>query len=254
MNLFRTLLLSVLFWHVAQADEPVALLRPGESLTYRIGWGMLGHAGDLNVKAATTVADNETRLLVTTTTATHGFVRMLYSFDGYAWIAFDPQDRRMLGAFATTRAKKKNTRASITFDHDKGEASYVDHLKPGRSTRFPIPPGKPMDMFTALMQTRVWSLAPGESKEALVLFDDEFYTLQITAEREETISTPEGKRQAMLLIPRMIGEPKGMFRRGGEIRVWVSLDEARLPLRFEVKLKVGTAFAVLTNYQPPEGP
>jgi hypothetical protein len=52
----------------------------------------------------------------------------------------------------------------------------------------------------------------------------------------------------------MIGKPKGMFRRGGEVHVWVSADADRLPLRFEVKLKVGTAFAVLTDYRPPSAP
>jgi len=35
-------------------------------------------------------------------------------------------------------------------------------------------------------------------------------------------------------------------------RVWVSADADRLPLRFEVKLKVGTAYAVLTEYLPPK--
>jgi hypothetical protein len=40
-----------------------------------------------------------------------------------------------------------------------------------------------------------------------------------------------------------------MFKRGGEIRVWVSNDELRLPLRFQVKEAVGTAMAILTDYQ-----
>jgi hypothetical protein len=49
----------------------------------------------------------------------------------------------------------------------------------------------------------------------------------------------------------MTGTPKGMFRKGAEVRVWVSTDRERLPLRFEVSLKVGTAYATLSNYQAP---
>jgi len=82
-----------------------------------------------------------------------------------------------------------------------------------------------------------------------VLFDDEFYELVITAEAEETIKTRWGEKRTMVLVPRMETEPKGMFKRGGEVRVWVSQEEDHLPVRFEVKLKVGTGMAVLTDYQ-----
>jgi hypothetical protein len=213
---------------------------------------VLGHAGELKIGAqAEKTEDNQALVRVTTTSSTRGFVRMLYSFGGDLWTLFDARDGRMLTASATTHSSKAKTHASIDFDYDKREANYVDHLKPTRSTTLHVPPGRPMDMITALIQTRVWGLAPGESRDALVLFDDEFYSLQITAEREETVATPNGPRRALLLIPRMIGKPKGMFRRGGEVKVWVSADEDRLPLRFEVKLKVGTAYAVLSDYRPP---
>jgi hypothetical protein len=42
-----------------------------------------------------------------------------------------------------------------------------------------------------------------------------------------------------------------MFKRGGEVRVWVSQDDDQLPMRFEVKMKVGTGLAVLTDYEKP---
>ena len=251
MHLAR-LLLSFLFLIVAaRADTGIELLRPGESLTYRVGWGVLGHAGDMTIAARTETIENRPLLRITTTSATRGFVRALYPFNGDASMSFDPGDGRLLNATAKTRASKKSTHASIAFDYARREAGYVDHLNPARSATLTIPPGHPMDLITALIQSRVWSLSPGETREALVLFDDDFYPLKITAEREETISTPNGPRKTVLLIPSMIGKPKGMFRRGGEIRVWVSADADRLPLRFEVKLKVGTAYAVLTDYRPP---
>ena len=252
MSLFRILLLSLLLWPLARAEQAIALLKPGESLTYRVGWGMLGNAGEMKIGAETEASEGGVELLrVTTTSKTRGFVRALYSFDGNASMVFDPRDGRFLEANAATRSNKEKTQASITFDYQKNEAAYVDHLQPKRSTTFSLPEGNAMDLITALIQTRVWGLEPGQSRDVQVLFDDEFYPLRITAEHEETISTTTGKRQTMLLIPRMIGKPKGMFRRGGEVRVWVSADEDRLPLRLEVKLKVGTAFAVLTDYHPP---
>jgi len=254
----RTLLPLVMlvlcgFTRAEEPPSPVSLLRPGESLTYQVGWGLLGHAGDMKINAVSEIVDGQPRTRVTTTSATQGFVRFLYRFDGEAQMWFDPAAGRLITATATTQAKKNKTHATITFDYTKREANYVDHLRPDRTGPRALPQGLPMDMITGLIQTRVWALTPGQSRDVLVLFDDDFYPLQITAEREETIETPSGDRKAVLLIPRMIGPPKGMFRRGGEIRVWVSADEKSLPLRFEVKVKVGTAYAVLTDYAPPSG-
>jgi hypothetical protein len=178
-------------------------------------------------------------------------VRTFYPFDGEAWTLFDAKEGRLLSGSASTSASSKKTNATITFDYQRGVADYVDHVRSQRSATVELPPGKPVDLITSLIQARAWALEPGQSREALVLFDDEFYRLLITAREQETISSFRGRQKAIVLVPTMIGTPKGMFRRGGEIRVWVSADEQRLPLRFEVKLKVGTAYAILTDYVPP---
>ncbi len=246
------LLLILLVMPAAHATGTFSLLKPGEALTYRVGWGLLSHAGEIKISAESASADGASHILVNTRTSTSGVVRTFYTFDGNAQSCFDAQNGRLLRASATTASKKRNTQASIAFDYTRGEAGYVDHLRPERSASLPLPKtGLPMDFITALIQSRVWGLVPGQSSEALVLFDKEFYPLSITAEREETISTPAGPRKAVLLVPRMQGKPRGMFRKGGSISVWVSADDDRLPLRFEVKLNVGTAYAVLTDYQAP---
>lgn len=252
MPTIRLLLLLFLSAGFLRAGDATTLLRPGEALTYRVGWGLIGHAGEIKISARAETAETRACVRVVTTTSTRGMIRALYSFDGDAGILFEGGTGRMLSGEASTRAGKKKTHASIVLDHEKNEAVYTDHLRAKRSAVVPIPAGPPpVDFITALIQGRVWAMSPGQTRNALVLFDDQFYPLQITAEREETIATPDGPRKALLLVPRMLENPKGMFRRGGEIHVWVSADEKRLPLRFEVKLKVGTAYAVLTDYTPP---
>jgi hypothetical protein len=51
--------------------------------------------------------------------------------------------------------------------------------------------------------------------------------------------------------------PKGIFKRGGEIKVWISQEGQRLPVKMQLKLKFGAATLYLTDYRKagvPEKP
>ena len=242
------LLLASARW--AQAGDAVAL-SDGEAFTFRVSWGIFGDAGEIKVRAEAAEVAGLPHTRVITTTKTQGVIGLLYAFTGEEVGLFDAHDGRLMTARAVTRAGKHQTSASIVFDYAKASASYVDNLKPERNATLPLPAGQPMDMITCLIQARAWQLRAGGTHEALALFDNEFYPLTITAVGLEKIPTPSGTREAMLLVPKMAGTPKGMFRKGGEIRVWISNDTQRLPLKFEVKVKVGTATATLLDYTPP---
>ena len=237
----------------AFAAEPLAM-QPGERLTFRVSWGPLGRAGELSVFAAPAGDDAQPLTEIVVRTASAGLVRALYAFDGEARSVFDPEDGRLLSATATTRAKRKSTRASITLDHDAARADYVDHLDATRSTTVPLPQGRAMDLVTSLVEARAWSLRPGDKREVSVLFDDEFYDLTLHAIRYEKVRTDDGRRDALLVTPRMEGTQRGIFKRGGEVRVWLDRAPPHLPVRFEVQTKSGTAVALLTDYRPPAKP
>jgi hypothetical protein len=48
-------------------------------------------------------------------------------------------------------------------------------------------------------------------------------------------------------------DPKGLFKRGGEIKVWIAQDGSRLPVKMQLQLKFGSATLSLSGYQPPKG-
>lgn len=246
MSFFLRLTLLLVPMQLTAPSARAVALRDGESLTYRIGWGLFQHAAKIKI----TAARGDEGIQVITTTETRGFIKALYPFSGAAELNFDPADR-LTHAVARTYAKRRDTHASLALDYSAARATYTDHLRPERSANLPLPPGQPLDFITSLVQARAWDLAVGQSHPALVIFDDDFYQLTITAEAVETISTPQGNLPALRLVPSMAGEPRGLFRRGGRIAVWISTDEARLPVRFEVAVAVGTATATLVDYTPP---
>ena len=250
-NQFRLVLpfALLLAWPGLMGHAAEIGLSHGEKFTYHIGWGIFGRAGDITVTASEQDDGEGLQTRIRTTTSTRGFIRALYPFDGQADMFYDTNSGRFIRATAQTSTRSKETNADIAFDYDSAQANYTDHIREERSLNLPIPENNPADFITTLIQTRSWDLKLGESRKVSVLFDDEFYELVITAEAEETIKTRWGEKRTMVLVPRMETEPKGMFKRGGEVRVWVSQEEDHLPVRFEVKLKVGTGMAVLTDYQ-----
>jgi hypothetical protein len=44
-------------------------------------------------------------------------------------------------------------------------------------------------------------------------------------------------------------DPKGLFKKGGEIKVWISQDASSLPVKMQLKLNFGSATLLLSDYK-----
>lgn len=226
-------------------------LREGEQLTYRVSWAVVAGAGEIKIEAQPSPA-NPQQLLVTSTTATRGAAKWLLPFQARAEAVFDLATGRMLSLAETATTRAKPTDRTITFDYAKREANYLKRVPPEPARTLPMPAGDPVDLIMALLQTRTWNLNPGEKRDALVIFDDDFYELTIHALRYEQVRTPAGKFETLVLEPRMEKTPaKGMFKRGSTVKVWIAQNDHKLPVQFEVEFKIGTGTAVLAAYRPP---
>jgi hypothetical protein len=233
------------------ASVPAALpLRDGESFTFKVSWAVLPGAGEIKVFAAHDATEPKPRLLVTTTTQTRGLARALLPFDAKAESFFDLSTARLVCLVESNQQRSKKSAHTVTFDYAAAQALYA-RTTPAETPRpLVMPAGEPLDLITQLVQTRDWNLKPGEKRDALVLFDDDFYELTIHATRYEEVRTSLGTFNTLVLEPRMDKTaPKGMFKKGSTVRVWISQDERRLPIRFEVEFKIGTGVATLTRYE-----
>ena len=229
---------------------PRLALSDGEVMTFRVGWGLFHNVGKITIAARNETNREQPQLRITTTTATRGFLRTFFPFDatGESW--FGRGDGRLLNSSEESFSKRKQTRQALAFDYVRRKASYVNALRPDRNAELDLPEGNPMDLIMSLMQTRTWKLKPGEKQDALVIFDDDFYELTIYADAYEKIHTPLGTFNTLRLTPRMEKtEPKGMFKRGSSVHVWISQDEKNLPVKFEVEFKFGAGVATLVDHR-----
>ena len=239
----------------APAAPPALALGDGETLTYHVSWVIVPGAGLIKV-GARAVRDPEGRpqMRITTTTSTRGLAWLLLPFKAEAESLYDVASGRLLWLGETSDTRGRKAADTVVFDYRNRRAEFTASQPPEPTRLLPLPPGDPTDLITCLLLARTWDLQPGQSHDALVLFGDEFYELTIHALAIESVSTNLGDFETVLLEPRMEKTPpKGMFKRGSTVKVWISRDARRLPVRFQVSFNFGSGLATLADYHPPVG-
>lgn len=249
---FRSAVLGFLLLASVGLMRAKTALQPGEELTYSVRWAILPHAGKIRIAAAEHATYGSPQLSITTITETRGLANLLMGFQGRSESIFDLHSGRLVTLHESSVARNKRAEFAMDFDYANRRAFFTGKdADPERVLA--LPEGDPADLITTLMKTRLWDLQVGESRDVLVSFRDDFYELTVHGIELEQVKTSFGEFETIVLEPRMEKTPpKGMFKRGGQVRIWVSRDEVRLPVRFEVTLKIGTGVATLVNYTPPD--
>ena len=237
---------------LARAAAPVAM-GDNESFTYKVTWAILPGVGEITVNAHATAGPGGVPLLsIVTRTETRGIARLILPFKARAESLFDPPTGRLVSLEESSSLRTRVNFHTVQFSYGLGTATYTDSSNPGERRILQMPAGLPTDLITCLVQARTWGLRPGQTHDALVLFEDQFYELTVHATDNEVVQTPLGAFTALVLEPRMEKTPpKGMFRKGSKVKVWISQDAQHLPVQFRVEFKVGSGVATLVAYHPP---
>jgi len=253
MRIVRLLVAPALMALGASAQGPLGL-QDGEGLSYRVGWTLIPFVGRIAIAAEEVAGGARKVIRVTTTTSTRGIVRGFYPFDARGESIFDAENGRLLVSSESSTSNDKETKTSMVFDYPHSVAMFTDDVRAENSRTIPMPAGSPYDLILGLVHTRSWDMKPGEQRDELVIFKDEFFNLTIHAIGYEEVETPLGTFNTLVLVPLMEKEaPKGMFKRGSTVRVWIAQDARHLPVKFEVEFKFGRGIATLTDYRPPSG-
>jgi len=258
MKFFGVLIILFASAPCAWGGSAIAL-SSGEVLKYRVRWGIFTNAGAIEVSAHKEEVEGLPQIRIDTHTNTRGLVRALYAFDGSGQSIFDGRDGRLLAISAWSATAKKTTRTMAVFDYASGKVHYADYVDSSKDRVMDIPPGSPMDLITSLIETRRWDLHPGDRVPTTIMFGHDFYDVVVVADSYAKVHVPLGDFDTIVLVPKMEKNPRGLFKKGGSVRVWISRDERHLPVMFEVSMGFGTGTAELSQYTPPtdaaaEGP
>lgn len=104
------------------------------------------------------------------------------------------------------------------------------------------------DIFTALYDARTKDFDLGVSHRLLIADDDKIREVEVRVLKETVVKTVLGKLNTWEVdTVSLLG---GLFKDGGQFRMWLTADERKLPVKFEVKVRLGKVTGQLNGYFP----
>ena len=131
----------------------------------------------------------------------------------------------------------------VFFDFKAKKATYNNYLDKEQQV-FDIN-DTTMDALSCFFYVRYLPLPVGKSLYVEIFDSKKLYKAEVQVVRKEEIRIPLGTFTAILIKPILLSE--GLFSRKGDVLIWVTDDEKRLPLLLKTKIKVGAIKATLTG-------
>ncbi len=233
---------------VAAPDRTLHPFAVGEHLTYRLSWlGVTAGTAALGVEGSEPIQERPVIKLVTTARSSPWITRF-YPVDNRveSWVDAErlvPQ--RM--TFRRREGKRKND-FEYRFRHEEGKVSIV---KDGQPAELEIPAGT-QDALSCLYFARSFvPLVPGRTVFLNVHHDKKNYQLELRVEGIDRLEGPWGKQEAVRVLAVMPFQ--GIFLNEGNVRVWFSNDDRRIPLLMKAKVIIGSVVAeVIEGFGPAE--
>lgn len=229
MNLLLAAILAATF----AASSPVTqTFVDGETLDYTLTW--LRITGGTARMTIAPLDDDRFRITSVGKSST-GFSRIYRVHDQIECIVARSD-------FSTLRYTKRideqdeEQKLEVTTIED-GIASRVKR----RVRKVPVP--RPVyDPISVIYVLRTVDLSPGKSYEMVLIADGRVYNVHARVTRRETLQTPAGRFNTVLVEPLM---ESGGVEREEKLYIWYSDDARRIPVRIRTDVKFGSVTATL---------
>ncbi len=212
----------------------------GERLSYDVTWlGMRAGIATMVVQEGPGEGGRQ-QLTLGMTARSSPVVTKFYPVDNHGVSIVDLESflpRRM--TFSRREGKRFND-FEYTFRHGEG---LVTAVKDGKTDELAIPADAQDAMSCLYYVRKVLPFVPGASLSMTVHHDKKNYKMDVRVEALETLTGSWGKRQTARVV--VIMPFQGIFLNEGNIRVWFTTDERRVPVRMKAKVIIGSIVAEL---------
>ena len=217
-----------------------------ETFNYDVSWSEIVTAGraQLRIGNAQTASDGHTSLRMEASLRPTSLAARMYKVAYRIENLFDATAARPLAAAAFTSEGGVDRTRSIQFNRN-GTADV--ELRTQRTTRerFVVPSGT-LDVLGAVYALRTSRKAPGESLVLPVFDGVRVSTVHVTFGARKLVATGFGQLPAIEVVASLRNEAS-RTESGPSVRIWLSDDPMRRPLRIESALPVGRIVLSLTK-------
>ena len=221
---------------------------PGERITMRVTYAhvVAGHA-TMSVEAA--VDNGRPVLRFLQDVKSEGVFAWLFRYrvDNHLAALWDPATGCSYGIEKKLR-QGKFTRDQVLRIDPEGRVEVADRAF--APVTFNVPPCV-LDVLSAFYVARARGVA-AESQLAVPVYDaGRVYGLVFRVVGKEVLDLPAPLgRLATTIVEPIVPKGSGLFAQEGDLRVWVTDDARRIPVRARTKVAVGSVSADLESYVP----
>jgi hypothetical protein len=215
-----------------------------EKLTYRI---ML-----FGIPAGTAVLEATNKggeMRITTRVNSNDVFSSFYPVDIFV------DTRLVVGNYLLTRIRQHEgsttSDTGFTLMLREKNAFWVDRLKK-RYANSPLPREDVKDMISGFYYLRNQRLEVGKPVQLYLFDSNQYVPTTVEVLRKEHLRLP-GLREADTLVVHPILKTDGFFHSTGEILVWLTDDEKKVPVKMEAQISLGKVTAELVSAESEKG-
>ena len=248
-----TFVLAFLFTALPLAARPAdAVFGPGESLTLKITYAHL-LAGRATLEVSAGEQGGRPVLRFETRAKSEGVFAWLlrYKVDDRTVATWEPASGCSLGIVKKLREGRAVRDQVVTIDPATRTAMVEDPKI--REKQFPVEPCV-LDVLSALFVTRVRGVPEAEPLTLPVFDNGKAYALRVRFLGRERLDLPPplGKKFPTIVVEPLLLEGTGLFVKEGRLKIWLTDDGRRIPVRLRTKVPIGSVSGDLERYQPPD--
>jgi len=222
-----------------------------EELNFAISYGVIT-AGSVKMTVEEAVnIDSIPIFKVTSRVKTTSFFDRLYKVRDLIEIEFSQQNFQTFRYHKKLREGKYRQNRINLYYPGSGYANYMKKDKKAKKwteKKYDIPVPS-HDIFTTFFSIRTREFAVGDTIIATVTEDAKINTVNIVINRIKNIKTMFGKIDCYELEPQLRGTDS-IFKQSGDIYIYLTADEAKIPVLLESEVIFGSFRATLDDYKP----
>jgi hypothetical protein len=226
-------------------DFPAGSLLPEkEELTYQLTWlGILAGTAKLSVSEKT-IKWNKVVYHITSQADSSEFLSLIYRVEDRVNTYIDAAGFYPLYYSINQREGHYKANRTIIFDQKNTRASFIKNIDP--PMEYFVPPAV-QDPLSSFFYVRRQGLKPGNSIYVDTFSGNKTYRVEVQIIKRERIKTIFGTTDTILIKP--ILNFHGIFRHKGNIYIWLTDDERKLPVRMKTEIVFGSVSATLVSYK-----